>query len=248
MYPAPVYGLPFTDNRLPKMFWLTLILTTAVLAALLYWLLIATEGVFLGRRMVIWLYDITAHRYDGIKEFDPDAEQFFLIRPLLVRLRQVPNPLVLDVATGTGRLPYFLLESPTFNGRVVGLDASAKMLRLAWGKLRPYAHRASLVQQVADQLPFPNNQFDLITCLEALEFFPSDTAALQEMVRVLKPGGTLLVTRRKGREGKAFLGRYRDVPRFEAHLRQLGLEEVHTNPWQTDYDQVFGRKPEESAA
>ncbi len=224
-------------------FWLPLLLATAVLALLLYWLFITTEGVYLGRRVVVWLYDITAHKYDGIKEFDPDAEQFFLIRPLLVRLRRVPNPLVLDVATGTGRLPGFLLDAPTFNGRVVGLDASEKMLQLAGEKLRPYGHRASLVQQVADRLPFPHDQFDLVTCLEALEFFPSDTAALREMVRVLKPGGTLLVTRRKGSEAKLFVGRYRNVAQFEAVLTELGLEEVHTNPWQMDYDQVFGKKP-----
>ncbi len=225
------------------MHWITILLTTAVLALILYWLLITTEGVYLGRRVVVWLYDITAHKYDGIKEFEPDAEQFFLIRPLLVRLCHMPNPMVLDVATGTGRLPYFLLEAPTFNGRVVGLDASDRMLRIAGEKLRPYGHRASLVQQVADQLPFADNQFDLVTCLEALEFFPSDTAALREMIRVLRPGGTLLVTRRKGSEAKLFLGRYRTVQQFEAVLSQLGLEEVHTNPWQVDYDQVFGRKP-----
>lgn len=225
------------------MHWILIILTTAVLTLLLYWLLITTEGVYLGRRVVVWLYDITAHKYDGIKEFDAEAEQFFLIRPLLVRLRRIPNPLVLDVATGTGRLPSFLLEAPTFNGRVVGLDASGKMLKLAEEKLRPFDHRASLIQQVADQLPFPHNQFDLVTCLEALEFFPSDTAALREMVRVLKPGGTLLVTRRKGNEAKLFVGRYRNVQQFEAVLTQLGLEEVHTNPWQLDYDQVFGMKP-----
>lgn len=225
------------------MHWIAIILTTAVLAALLYWLLVTTEGVYLGRRVVVWLYDITAHKYDGIKEFDPDAEQFFVIRPLLVRLRQVPNPLVLDVATGTGRLPGFLLDAPTFNGRVVGLDASARMLQIARGKLRPYGHRASLVQQAADQLPFADGQFDLVTCLEALEFFPSDTVALQEMVRVLRPGGTLLVTRRKGREAKLFVGRYRNVPQFEVMLTELGLEDVHTNPWQQDYDQVFARKP-----
>ncbi len=223
--------------------WIAIILTTAVLAALLYWLLVTTEGVYLGRRVVVWLYDITAHKYDGIKEFDPDAEQFFVIRPLLVRLRRVPNPLVLDVATGTGRLPSFLLDAPTFNGRIVGLDASEKMLRIALAKLRPYGHRVSLVQQVADQLPFADNQFDCVTCLEALEFFPSDTAALQEMVRVLRPGGTLLVTRRKGGEAKLFVGRYRNVAQFEAVLTELGLEDVHTNPWQMDYDQVFGRKP-----
>ena len=225
------------------MLWLGLALLTAVLGLLYYWLFIVTEGLYLGRRVVVWLYDLTAHKYDSIKEFDPEAEQFFLIRPLVVRLRHVPNPLVLDVATGTGRLPYFLLEEATFNGRIIGLDASGKMLQLAQEKLRPYGHRASLVQQVADALPFPSNQFDLVTCLEALEFFPSDTAALREMVRVLRPGGTLLVTRRKGPEGKAFIGRYRTVAQFEALLTGLGLEAVHTNPWQLDYDQVFGKKP-----
>ncbi|MCC6604763.1 MAG: class I SAM-dependent methyltransferase [Anaerolineae bacterium] len=225
------------------LFWIGLALLTAVLGLLLYWLFIVTEGLYLGRRVVVWLYDLTAHKYDAIKEFDPEAEQFFLIRPLVVRLRPIPNPLVLDVATGTGRLPYFLLEEPTFNGRIVGLDASGKMLRLAREKLRPYGHRASLVQQTAVPLPFPSNQFDLVTCLEALEFFPSDTAALREMVRVLRPGGTLLVTRRKGLEGKTFFGRYRNVVQFEALLTGLGLEAVHTNPWQMDYDQVFGKKP-----
>ncbi len=104
------------------MLWLGLALLTAVLGLLYYWLFIVTEGLYLGRRMVVWLYDITAHKYDVIKEFDPEAEQFFLIRPLVVRLRPIPNPLVLDVATGTGRLPYFLLEEATFNGRIVGQD------------------------------------------------------------------------------------------------------------------------------
>jgi hypothetical protein len=63
------------------------------------------------------------------------------------------------------------------------------------------------------------------------------------MIRVLKPGGTLLVTRRKGSDAKLFVGRYRNVQQFEAVLIQLGLEDVHTNPWQEDYDQVFGKKP-----
>lgn len=223
--------------------WFLITLAALLLGALLYWLLVVTEGVYLGRRVVVWLYDITAHRYDGIKEFEDDAESFFVIRPLLHRLDPNPAPLILDVATGTGRVPYYLLETPTFNGRVVGLDASARMLAQAAVKLRPYGPRAALVQQTADRLPFPDNCFDAVTCLEALEFFPSDTAALREMVRVLRPGGYILVTRRRGREGKAFLGRYRDVNTFEALLRELGLEAVQTLPWQVDYDQVYGRKP-----
>lgn len=192
--------------------------------------------------MVVWLYDITAHKYDGIKEFDPEWEQFFIAQPIMHNLRHIPAPLILDVATGTGRVPLTLLNEPRFHGRVVGVDASTKMLALAKKKLRPFRHRAPLIQQTADNLPFPDNSFDGSTCLESLEFFPSETAALREMVRVLKPGGLLMVTRRRGFEGKAFLTRYHDVTAFETLLTNLGLEGVNTQPWQESYDQVFGWK------
>jgi len=223
-------------------FLLGLILLLA-LGVLLYWLLVVTEGVYLGRRLVVWMYDITADRYDGIKQFDEDAESFLVIRPLLWRITDRAAPLILDVATGTGRLPAFLLDEATFNGRVIGLDASARMLAYAQPKLSMYRQRASLVQQTASDLPFPDETFDAVTCLEALEFFPNDTAALEEMIRVLLPGGALLVTRRRGWEGKTFIGRYRDRDTFEAHLSSLGLADVESLLWQIEYDLVFARKP-----
>ncbi len=221
---------------------LVILVTAVLLGLLLYYLLIITEGVFLGRRVVVWLYDITAYKYDVIKDYEADYEEFFLVRPLLARLRNIPAPLILDVATGTGRVPYFVLAQPTFNGRVIGIDASWKMLQQAQKKMRSFGFRTTLLQQTAGHLSFAANQFDAVTCLESLEFFPSDTTALREMVRVLKPGGTLLVTRRRGRAGKAFLGRYRTVSQFETVLCDLGLEDVFTLPWQQDYDQVYGRK------
>lgn len=222
------------------------IAAVSVVAAILYWLLITTEGVYLGRRVVVWLYNITAHKYDKIKDFDDEAEDFFVARPLSFHLRDKPAARVLDVATGTGRVPHYLLNAPTFNGRVIGLDPAAKMLALAAAKLSPFGNRVSFVRQTADRLPFPDCSFDAVTCLESLEFFPSVEQAIQEMVRVLKPGGVLMVTRRRGWEAKAFLGRYRDREGFEQFLRGFGLLEVNTQPWQVDYAQVFGRKPDET--
>lgn len=217
------------------------ILLIVLLGALAYWLLITTEGVYLGRRVVVWLYDLTAEKYDNIKQFDAETEEVFLVRPLLETLPH-PAPRILDVATGTGRLPYFGLNEPTFNGRFIGLDASAGMLGQAQNKLASFGGRSSLVLGMADQLPFPTSYFDAVTCLEALEFFPAETAALQEMVRVLKPGGILLTTRRRGWEGKAFIGRYKETAEFETLLATLGLENVQTFAWQVNYDQVFAQK------
>lgn len=238
---AVTYGLAITGyNR--YMIWVVVSVSLLLFGLLIYYLLVVTEGVFLGRRVVVWLYDRTAHKYDDLKAVEPELETFFLARPLHHHLKHIPNPLVLDVATGTGRLPVALLEEATFHGRVIGLDASASMLVVAAGKLRPYRFRAALTQQTSDRLPFAADRFDAVTCLEALEFFPDDATAVREMVRVLKPGGVLLVTRRKGAWGKAFLGRYRTVAQFETFLRSVGLENVYTVPWQQEYDQVYGRK------
>lgn len=223
--------------------WLLLgLLLLVILAAVLYWLLVITEGVYLGPRLVVWLYDRTAVRYDAIKQFDPDAERYFVIYPLLNSLAAWPSPLVLDVATGTGRLPLFLLEEPTFNGRVVGLDASALMLAQAASKLAPFGVRAALVQQTALALPFLDQRFQAVTCLEALEFFPDELAALREMARVLQPGGVLLTTRRRGWEAQTFIGRYAGPDEVAQRLRDLGFVEVAITPWQVEYDLVMARK------
>ena len=64
-----------------------------LLALLLYWLLVSTEGVYLGRRIVVWLYDITARRYDDIKEYDPDDERLLVTNPVLAALQGHPQPL-----------------------------------------------------------------------------------------------------------------------------------------------------------
>ena len=63
------------------------------------------------------------------------------------------------------------------------------------------------------------------------------------MVRVLRPGGLLLITRRTGREARAFLARYQSREEVRAQLQALGLEHVVIQAWQIDYDQVFAYKP-----
>lgn len=217
--------------------------TLSALGALAYWLIVTTEGVYLGQRMVVYLYDRVAVEYDGIKEFSPEDEYYLVSRPILTALEGVKNPLVLDVATGTGRVPYSLFEEPNFPGRVVALDASQPMLDIAAYKLAPYQDRLQLLHQPAAPLPFPDNHFDVVTCLEALEFFPSDKLALQEMVRVLRPGHTLITTRRRGLEGKLFLHRFRTSQNFSQLLSSLGLTHIKSHPWQVNYDLITAHKP-----
>lgn len=226
--------------------WIVLAVTILALGVVIYWLFVVTEGVYLGRKMVVWLYDLTAKKYDGIKQFDAEHEQLTIVEPLLNGLAGEDSHWVLDVATGTGRVPALLLGSPKFTGRVVGLDAASKMLALASAKLKRLSgeqnQRLALVHQVASALPFPEDTFSAVTCLEALEFFPSDVKALREMVRVLRPGGFLMTTRRCGYEARLFIGRHRSSEEFEELLGDLGLIEISKYRWQVNYDLVMARK------
>lgn len=224
-----------------------LMLAVAVLAVgvLLWWLLIETEGVYLGRKTVIWLYDIYARRYDRIKEFSDVFDHMFLAAPLMEQVAPHRSPLVLDVATGTGRLPLALLQHVDFQGRIIGVDLSRKMLQVAAAKLGVVGDRASWVCAPAEHLPFDDDTFDIVTCLEAIEFMIDRDAVLHEIVRVLRPGGVLLLTNRINERlmpGKLFTGR-----QLGERLEALGIVDVEIERWQVDYDRVWGRKAGDSS-
>ncbi len=218
------------------------IVGVAALVAVAYWQLVLAEGVYLGRGVVVWLYDRSAASYDRIKAFDPDDDADYLGRPLAERLAGQPGAQVLDVATGTGRLPLTLLAQPQFQGTLVALDASREMLAQAEAKLAAYGERVTLAHHDATPLPFADARFDAVTCIEALEFLPNPDLALREMVRVLRPGGTLLVSPRVGIDRMYFPGRAPRLSVFSARLAALGLRNIETRTWQTYYSLVWATR------
>lgn len=219
-------------------FLLALILVSA-LAWLVWWLLIESEGVYLGRRVVIWLYDLVASRYDDIKRFRSEYDHQCLAQPLMQRVAPDKAPLVLDVATGTARLPLALLNHSLFQGRVIGLDLSRRMLARAAVKLEGDA-RAPLIWASAERLPFPDDTFDVVTCLEALEFMRQPQRVLAELARVLRPGGTLLITNRISTRWMP--GHTWTEDEARAHLQAVGCTEIDFETWQVDYQLVWAVK------
>jgi len=209
------------------------------IVALGWWLLIASEGVYLGRRVVIWLYDVYAGRYDDIKQYRRDIEHQFLAQPILDEFAPRTDPLVLDVATGTGRLPLALVRHARFNGRVIAADLSREMLIRAADKLDD-ASNVAFALAAAEHLPFPDATFELVTCLEAIEFMARREPVLEELMRVLRPGGLLLLTNRINTRlmpGKT----YSEDALVEA-LSEYDTESIYIEHWQVDYDLVWVRK------
>jgi ubiquinone/menaquinone biosynthesis C-methylase UbiE len=227
-----------------------MILQLALLIALLvavggvaYWLLIVTEGTYLGSRVVILLYDWVARRYDAIKGVRYVDEAQRLAIPLLEALGPQHPCRVLDIATGTGRLPLALARQFPDEIVLVGADRSARMLAMARQALRAQEMEASLVRCEASALPFEPIAFDAVCCLEAIEFMPRPMTVLAEIWRVAKPGAVILLSNRVGGEARLYPGRLAGRGTLEQALAQLGFDGIRTEIWQVHYDLVWARKP-----
>ena len=220
------------------------LLGALVLAAglLLYWELIVAEGTHLGAGVVIWLYDLVAPRYERIKNFKLDLDDAYVGWPLAVALVNQASPRVLDVAAGTGRVARSVLRQVAFTGLVLNADLSMRMLREGRPRAAPWPGRTAWLCSPADRLPFADGVFDAVTCLEAMEFFPRPTAALAECVRVLQPGGWLIVTNRVGFSARWLPGKTFSRAAFRRRLAALPLEAVRVEPWQAEYDLAWARK------
>jgi ubiquinone/menaquinone biosynthesis C-methylase UbiE len=218
------------------------VIIVIVVGLIVWWLIFTTEGVYLGQRVVIWLYDVYARRYDNIKQYIPAMEAFTLGLPILQIVADIPDPLILDVATGTGRLPLAMYGQPAFTGKVIGLDYSRKMLTVAAEKAAQIGYPIQWIYQTAQDLPFEDNTFDMVTCLEALEFMPDANAVIAELVRVARPGAVILLTNRKAI--RLMPGKTQSTEALAARLRdRFGLEDVSFDVWQVDYDQIWACKP-----
>lgn len=102
---------------------------------------------------------------------------------------------VLDIAGGTGDLTAMFSKLVGSEGSVVLADINASMLQVGRDRLidRGSADNIEFVQANAETLPFPDNHFDCITIAFGLRNVTDKDKALRSMLRVLKPGGRLLV-------------------------------------------------------
>ncbi|MFZ4813646.1 MAG: class I SAM-dependent methyltransferase [Phototrophicaceae bacterium] len=221
------------------------LVTLALILAIGWWLLIETEGVYLGQRVVTWLYDLYAKQYDSIKAYQPPFEHMLLARPLVEAIHPQRNPLILDSAIGTARLAFALFDHPAYRGQIIGVDISRKMLAQAATKLGEDMARVDLIHAPATRLPFPDSSFDVVVCLEALEFIDDPELALAEAMRVLRPGGILLTTRRINL--KTMPGKLWSAEKMQHELERNGAVKVIPETWQEQYDLVWARKAGSSA-
>ena len=135
---------------------------------------------------VAGMFDDVAKHYDRTNNV-LSAGNAFLWRAAMVRaLAPVAGERILDIACGTGTSSAALTRT---GANVVGLDFSAGMLEQA----RRKHSNLEFVEGDAMKLPFHSDEFDAVTISFGLRNINEPRIALDEMYRVLKPGGRLVI-------------------------------------------------------
>ncbi|SHI36166.1 demethylmenaquinone methyltransferase / 2-methoxy-6-polyprenyl-1,4-benzoquinol methylase [Mesonia phycicola] len=145
------------------------------------------------KKQVEQMFDNISENYDGLNRvisFGIDTSW----RKKVIQLVTDKKPeSALDIATGTGDLAISLAQAGV--PKVIGLDLSEGMLSVGRKKIEDssLSGKIEMIQGDSENLPFEDNSFDAITVAFGVRNFETLENGLQEIYRVLKPGGVFVV-------------------------------------------------------
>ncbi|ELY95877.1 class I SAM-dependent methyltransferase [Natrialba taiwanensis] len=187
---------------------------------------------------------------DGISGVHADEQREAWLSVLRPWVGEGPQS-VLDLGCGTGTLSVLLAAA---GHDVTGIDLSPEML----GRAREKAQRAGLSIDFgvgdAEQLPVPENGYDVVTARHLIWTLPTPAAAVQEWRRVVRPGGRLVLVEGYWDFPEPFEGYetiHDDLPLYDgrppaelaAFLREGGFDTVECEPLSEPV--LWGEEPEQ---
>ena len=144
-------------------------------------------------RHVAGVFDSVASRYDLMNDLMSAGLHRWWKRFTVEASGVRPGERVLDIAGGTGDLARLFAGRVGAGGEVVLTDVNAAMLRLGRDRSFDAGWILPVAQCDAEKLPFPGAHFNCVSVAFGLRNMTRKDAALREMLRVLRPGGRLLV-------------------------------------------------------
>ena len=133
-------------------------------------------------------FDQVADIYDETRALHSDIMSQ-LMQAIVQMSRATPNTHFFEPGIGTGRIALPLLEQ---GYTYTGLDISEPMMEKLRQKAQGIAGSLILINGDVTALPFPNDTFDVAIAAHLLHLVPDWQTALEEMYRVLKPGGIII--------------------------------------------------------
>ncbi len=143
----------------------------------------------------------------------------------LKHVRIEPDFVILDVGCGGGKT-ISRLARRAFQGKVYGIDCSADMVNYSSELTKKLVakNRVEIVHGSVEKMLFKDQFFDLVTAVETYYFWPDVTEALQEIRRVLKVGGHLLIISEMIKDGVYEVENSETITK--THVRLLSLQEM----------------------
>ena len=140
---------------------------------------------------------------------------------------------VLDVGCGRANDAMDLARR---GGSCLGLEPSETMLYYAKRDIAKDGTGVALLRGIGEDMPLKSHSVDKVVCKGALDHFPTPERAIIEMARVVKPGGTVIITVANldclgFRLGRTFFVRFRKMLRRE--------ESIYEKIWKTPFDHTF---------
>ncbi len=139
------------------------------------------------------MFDDIAYRYDFLNHFLSLNIDYLWRKKLISILRPLKPEFILDVATGTADLA---IEACNIKPKkIIGIDISDGMLKIAQKKIsdKKLDGIIELVNADSENIPLEDDKFDACMVAFGVRNFENLKLGLQEMSRVLKPGGILLI-------------------------------------------------------
>ena len=148
----------------------------------------------LGKKeQVKQMFDNISGSYDGLNRVISFGTDVKWRKKIVSFLKENQPDTILDIATGTGDLAIAMVN--TGAKKIVGLDLSPGMLEVGKQKVakRNFQDTIDMIVGDSENLPFDDNAFDAITVAFGVRNFENLEKGLEEIHRVLKPGGNFVV-------------------------------------------------------
>jgi len=139
------------------------------------------------------MFNTIAGRYDFMNRLLTMRIDILWRRKAVNLVKNYAHESILDIATGTGDFAIELAKlSPV---KIIGIDIAEKMLEIGREKVQQkgLSGKIELMEADSENLPFPENTYDLATSAFGVRNFENLNKGLSEIYRVLKPGGRVLI-------------------------------------------------------
>jgi demethylmenaquinone methyltransferase/2-methoxy-6-polyprenyl-1,4-benzoquinol methylase len=147
-------------------------------------------------RKEIWkMFDTISSTYDKTNRLMTMGLDRGWRKKMASLLPKLPKIELLDCATGTADQIISLMQKSDSIEKAIGIDLSEEMVEIGRNKLKKHSFNERVELRIASalEIPFDENRFDCVTMSFGIRNVSSVELCLQEILRVLKPGGRVLI-------------------------------------------------------